>query len=255
MTELRTGADRILIGCEAVLFDKDGTLVDIHHYWASMIRLRSALLVELWTGDEDDAVLLERLVGAMGVDGATGRMKPEGPVGVLPRATIVRVATDELRAGGVEVEEVDVEEAFAEVDRRTAGELAPLVRLLPGVSDLLDRLASRGVATAVVTTDLSERARRALEVVGLLDRFAVVVGGDDVARTKPAPDLACSALTALGVDASASVVVGDHPVDVGMAMAAGCGASVGVLTGLADEGDFAGEPCTTVPDLTHLSVT
>ena len=255
MTELWSGGDRILSGCEAVLFDKDGTLVDIHHYWASMIRLRSALLAERWSGARDGEVLAERLVAAMGVDGSTGRMKPEGPVGVRPRAAIVHVATDELRSAGAEVEEADVEEAFVEVDRRTAGDLAPLVRLLPGVTDLLDCLASRGVAAAVVTTDLSERARGALEVVGLLDRFAVVVGGDDVPKTKPAPDLAYTALAALGVDASASVVVGDHPVDVGMAMAADCGASVGVLTGLAAEEDFVGESCVTVPDLTHLSVT
>ena len=255
MTELRSGGDRVLDGCDAVLFDKDGTLVDIHHYWASMIRLRAALLAQRWVGEAEVDATAEHLVDAMGVDPVTGRMKPEGPVGVRPRSVIVKVAAEVIRAVGGEVGEADVEESFAEVDRRTALDLSPLVRVLPGVEELLDRLHARGVGAAVVTTDLAERARQALGAVGLLDRFDVVVGGDDVPRTKPAPDLALAALDALGVAARSAVVVGDHPVDVGMAVAAGCGGAVGVLTGLADEAAFAGEPCATVPDLTHLSVT
>ena len=46
----------------------------------------------------------------------------------------------------------------------------------------------------------------------------------------------------LGVAPIRTVVVGDHPVDVGMATAAGCGAALGILTGLADENAFKDAP-------------
>ncbi|SVA64979.1 uncharacterized protein METZ01_LOCUS117833, partial [marine metagenome] len=29
---------------KVVIFDKDGTLIDIHHYWASMIKIRASLV-------------------------------------------------------------------------------------------------------------------------------------------------------------------------------------------------------------------
>tara|TARA_B100000700_G_scaffold210443_1_gene231319 strand:+ start:1148 stop:1933 length:786 start_codon:yes stop_codon:yes gene_type:complete len=252
---LRSGLGRILAGCEAVLFDKDGTLVDIHHYWASMIRLRASLLAEQCSVDVEEGVLADRLIWAMGVDQKSGRIRPEGPVGVQPRSVIVSVATEVIHEFGLTVTEAEVEQAFTEVDYRTAGDLASLVRILPGVEELLEVLSSHGVGAAVVTTDLSERARSALASAGILNRFEVVLGGDDVACTKPAPDLALAAVDSLGVDVRRTAVIGDHPVDVGMAMAAGCGAAVGVLTGLAGEADFLGKPCAMVPDLTHLSVT
>lgn len=255
MTILQSGSGRILAGCEAVLFDKDGTIVDVHHYWASMIRLRATLLAERFLGGNDVSALAEPLVEAMGVDGATGRMKPDGPVGVQPRPVIVAIAGEALRQAGAAVGDAEVEQTFLEVDRLTEHDIAPLIRVLPGVVDFLRVLRSAGVLTAIVTTDLSTRARTSLQAVDLLDSFDHVVGGDQVLRTKPAADLALAAVDELGVDVAKAVAVGDHPVDIGMAVAAGCGAAVGVLTGLADQHVFHGECCFVVPDLTHLSVT
>ena len=115
MIVLRSGLGRILAGCEAVLFDKDGTLVDIHHYWASMIRLRASLLAEQCSVDVEEGVLADRLIWAMGVDQTSGRIRPEGPVGVQPRSVIVSVATEVIHEFGLTVTEAEVEQAFAEV--------------------------------------------------------------------------------------------------------------------------------------------
>ena len=45
---------------EMILFDKDGTLIDIHHYWASMIKLRGALIVNKWFKNHIDKNAIER---------------------------------------------------------------------------------------------------------------------------------------------------------------------------------------------------
>lgn len=255
MTDLLVGGDQYLEGIQAALFDKDGTLIDIHHYWASMIRLRADLIsVDCFGDGVRSRQVADYLVDAMGVDLKTGRMKPDGPVGVKPRPEIVAIAASVVQAEGVNITCLEVETLFLEIDRRTEADFQPLLRTLPGVRNILRTLSEAGVAVAVVTTDLTSRATRALDVLGLGDWVDLVLGGDSVTVTKPAPDLAVAAIGHLTVDAARSVVIGDHPVDIRMGEAAGCGAGVAVLTGLASRAAFDGEPCVVVPDLTYLSL-
>lgn len=255
MTALYADGVAFLDRPEMVLLDKDGTLIDIHHYWASMIRLRAQRAVVEWFGGRADAEeVMARLIGAMGVDEQSGRLKPEGPVGVKPRPFIVSVATNIVRQAGVEMDDVCMETLFTEIDRQTAENLPTLLRLLPGVEEFLKALTAHGVAAGVVSTDITSRASAAMQALGIAHYFRVIVGGDAVERAKPAADLARAALAQGGYNASRSVAIGDHPVDIQMGQNAGCAQGVAVLTGLSDRMSFTGLGCVVVPDLTHLAV-
>lgn len=63
-------------------------------------------------------------------------------------------------------------------------------------------------------------ARQLLAAVDLLRFFPVVVGGDDVSRTKPAPDGILRACV-LGVAATVVAYVGDSPLDLEAARRSG----------------------------------
>ncbi len=84
--------------------------------------------------------------------------------------------------------------------------------LYPGVKETLARLADRPIST--MTTRRLQGARRMLEVSGIASFFRAVVGGDEVARPKPYPDLPLFSAQALGVPPEHCVVVGDAPVDI-----------------------------------------
>lgn len=255
MTALYANGTILLDRPEMVLLDKDGTLIDIHHYWTSMIRLRARLIVEQWFKGRADAGEVEQgLIDAMGVDLANGRMKPEGPVGVKPRPFIVGVAAATVRKVGVEMDDVRMEVLFAEIDRQTSVNLLPLLRLLPGVKDFLEALRTYGIPAAVVSTDITSRAASAMQAIGIAQYFTAIIGGDAVAHTKPAPDLALEALARGGRSPAHTAVIGDHPVDIQMGQNAGCVANIAVLTGLSDAAAFAGLDCTLVNDLTDITV-
>lgn len=255
MTTLVVDGIGLMVRPGLVMFDKDGTLIDIHHYWVCMIKLRSDLIIERYFKGRSivDAVR-HALIDAMGVDLSCDRMKPDGPVGIKPRYFIVKVATQTIRNHGVEVEEGDTEALFAEVDRKTSSDLLPLLKILPGVPELLLALHEKNIPAAVVSTDITCRTIGAIEALGLAKYFKTIIGGDAVANTKPAADLALAAMAYCNVSAQQSVVIGDHPVDILMGQNAGCGLNIGVLNGLSNRTGFANSNCTLISDLTHITL-
>jgi phosphoglycolate phosphatase len=90
-------------------------------------------------------------------------------------------------------------------------------RPYPGVEALL---ASAGRTLAVNTNKPGALARRILGGLGLLPRFAAVVGGDEAPR-KPDPTGLLEIRARVGATPDATVFVGDSHVDVAVARAAG----------------------------------
>lgn len=91
----------------------------------------------------------------------------------------------------------------------------------PGCVEALDALAATGVRLAVVTNKIERLAVKLLGDVGLLSRFATVIGGDTLGegRGKPKPDLIDLMVERCGGGPAA--FVGDSPYDVMAAKAAG----------------------------------
>ena len=57
MPHLSVGAD-IIRDIDLVIFDKDGTLIELYHYWSQMVALRARLICEaLGLGAEHQAGL------------------------------------------------------------------------------------------------------------------------------------------------------------------------------------------------------
>lgn len=90
-----------------------------------------------------------------------------------------------------------------------------------GLEPLLAFLRRHDIPVAVATSTISELASHKLSRAGLLDRFPVVVGGDQVAHGKPAPDIFLQAASRLGVAPADCVAVEDSSPGLMAASAAG----------------------------------
>ena len=95
--------------------------------------------------------------------------------------------------------------------------LAPM----PGVADLVQAASSLGLRLALASNSPLYSVRDTLRPIGLLDCFAVLATGDQVARTKPAPDAYLMALQLLGVPAGCALAIEDSAVGFQAASAAG----------------------------------
>ena len=97
---------------------------------------------------------------------------------------------------------------------------AERLALRPGARELVRSLEGR-VALGVASNTDGALVRLALDKVGLLDAFAVIVSGADIGRAKPCPDVYLAACHALKVEPRDAVAFEDSPVGVRAAKAAG----------------------------------
>lgn len=90
-----------------------------------------------------------------------------------------------------------------------------------GVFELLDLLERRQIPKAVATSTARSLACLKLRSAGLMDRFSVIVCGDEVTHGKPAPDIFLAAAEKLGVAPSVTLVLEDSEAGTKAAFRAG----------------------------------
>ena len=176
---------------KAVLFDVDGTLLDSNdahaHAWLDALRGHGIDvpfdLVRSKIGKGGDKMLLE--VAGIDSESPTGKLLSE-------RRTAVFKA-------------------------HYLADLGPV----PGSRALVERLRSRGLACAVVTSAGSGELADLLRVAAVANLFDTKITSDDANRSKPDPDLVEVALSKLGVGPREAVMIGDTPYDITAAARAG----------------------------------
>lgn len=149
---------------------------------------------------------------------ATGR---EAPTLEAALATIGRPLDEAFRSLLPESEWGSVPECVRCYRERYDRDVVPATRLYPDVAETLVASSAAGLRLAVATTKITRIAEATLAHCGVLSCFAVVIGGDRVARPKPAPEMATLALAEMNCGPESALVVGDTTYDLGMGKAAG----------------------------------
>jgi phosphoglycolate phosphatase len=254
MSSLSVNGKTVLNNVKLIIFDKDGTLIDVHHYWVSMIKIRASEIANKWFNGEKRANFETGLVDLMGVDIETNKLKPEGPVGVRSRGYIVSIVKDYICKHAQIVSNNDVELLFKDVDMITEKNLLSLLKILPGVKQLLEKIRQFGIKVVITSSDITSRVIIAMDVLGLKSYFSEIIGGDSVKNTKPAPDLAQLALLKIGCHPCNVVVIGDHPVDILMGIGADINTNIGVLNGISTKENFSQCDCILAESLNDIDI-
>ena len=176
-----------------IIFDMDGVLINsetIHYQlWKEILAQQGALIdMDIYRGcvGTGDDVLLELVWRHCRVD-LRGR--------------------------------TDLSELFEQNKRhyiRTNG-----IPSIPGTAETLTELEKRGYRMAVASASPPAYIRLCLEKTGLLPYFDVLFSGEEVERTKPAPDVFLAAAAAMGAKPEACTVVEDSQNGTLAAKAAG----------------------------------
>jgi phosphoglycolate phosphatase len=95
-------------------------------------------------------------------------------------------------------------------------------RLMPGVLEVLAKLAARGHPMAVASNKPARFSRMILDAKGVSRYFLEIAGPDEQTPTKPDPAMLRALMRTAGVSPGGTVVVGDTEVDSQFGRAAGC---------------------------------
>ncbi|MFP4636677.1 MAG: HAD family hydrolase [Nitriliruptoraceae bacterium] len=196
----------------AVLFDKDGTLIDLHAPWSSW----AFALVDALR-ERQPELPASPLHAALGV--RDGRVEPDGALAGGTDAMITAALTPVLSGAGITDPAAEIARGVARAHR--AVDVDALVQPLPGVQAIVRECAALADGVAVVTADTEERAWRHLAHIGVAEAVDVVVGADRVAHGKPDPEPVVLACEELGVPPAAVVSFGDSTHDALAAERAG----------------------------------
>lgn len=223
----------------AILFDKDGTLIDYAKTWAPINR-EVALCVA-----GGDARLAAELLKAGGQDPETGRVRPgsalaAGGIGDIAAA----FATHPAIAHTAELERL-IDGVFA---RGGAAHSA----LIAGAREALVALKRRGFVLGLATNDSKAGLAASLHAHDVLSLFAFTAGCDSGWGAKPGPGMVLAFAAETGVAVADIAVVGDALHDIAMGRAAGAGLTVGVLSGTSGEEDFEGLADLVLPSVADL---
>jgi phosphoglycolate phosphatase-like HAD superfamily hydrolase len=219
-----------LDGIDLIIFDKDGTLIDFGRMWAGWAETLASSL-----GAAAGRPVDEPLFAMLGYDPVARVVRVGGGLAATPMARLRE------RTGAVLVDagltDADAERAVAAAWH--APDPVALAHPLGDVGGIFRSLRADGRRIAIATTDDRAPSERTLDALDLLDALDGLACADDGLPVKPAPDMVLQLCAAIGVTPDRTAVVGDSPVDLRMARAAGAGLAVGVLTGVGDRADLA----------------
>jgi HAD superfamily hydrolase (TIGR01549 family) len=214
---------------QAIIFDKDGTLIDFDAMWGGWVIFLAEQLHAA-----SGLHVCEPLCLAMGYDNANKKVLAHGKLAVTPMSQLYRLTVEVMQSLGLSAEQAEhvVEQGWCIPDP------VLLAKQFTDTRTLFNKLHNQNILIGIATTDDRAPTQAMIEAFDIEEYLNTMVCADDGIPAKPAPDMVLTICKRMKVDPSKVMVVGDTTADLKMARAAGAGLVVGVLSGVSSSSDL-----------------
>ena len=214
---------------KAIIFDKDGTLIDFDAMWGGWVIYLAEQLHQV-----GGLNVREPLCLAMGYDDEHKKVLAHGKLAATPMHLLYRLTVEVMQSLGLNAAEAEhvVEQAWCIPDPVISAKQFTDTRALFG------QLHSKGIKIGIATTDDRAPTQSMIEAFDIEEYISTMVCADDGIKAKPAPDMVLTICQRMGIEPSQVMVVGDTTADLKMARSAGVGLVVGVLSGVSSARDL-----------------
>ncbi len=230
---------------KAIIFDKDGTLIDFDSFWVTIsLSAIAHILKEL---DRED-IPSDELILALGVKNGITDID-----GILCKGTYEQIAlvlNEILQKHGCIADPDDMVKMVVDAYNQNAD--SGIIRATcDNIRDVLCKLKNEGIKLFVVTTDNSEITHKCLLSLGIEDLFDKIYTDDGKTPVKPNPACVFEISNSFGIDIDNIVMVGDTMTDVTFAKNAGIRV-IGVGSNSQNRQRLGGYADAVVPDVSYV---
>jgi phosphoglycolate phosphatase len=216
---------------EAILFDKDGTLLEFLELWGRFAELMTKQVIDQISsmGGEMFGLNPSKLLGIEVVE--TGRLTGydiQGPLSIGSMPEIEAILAWQLYRCGMSWNEAITR--IREFRRQASVEMErerPAVPT-PGLIDFLEQCEKLQLPLCVITSDYTQEARKHLSWIHSEHYFREIIGSDQATVGKPHPEMVYTACQRIGVSPTKVVLIGDTNGDMQMGKAAGVAVTIGI---------------------------
>lgn len=210
-----TALPRDIINADAIIFDKDGTLIDFDAFWIPVtVKAMEDILKKL---NKTDIPICEILT-AFGVHNGVTDIDS-----VLCKGTYTQMGQiiyNILKDHGCNISCDETVKLVIEAYNKNAS-INDVKPTSPKLVEVLTKLKSQGKKLAVVTTDNEEITIKCLEKLGVVELFDKIYTDNGKFPPKPDPYCAFDFCNLVRVEKERTVMIGDTMTDVSFAKNAG----------------------------------
>ncbi len=223
---------------KAILFDKDGTLIDIEKTWLPAFRNTAAELARR----ADAPALAGQALRHVGYDTARDLLSADALLASVGNGELIERWLDLAGLG-----EAEFEPLLAYLEAEAVAHNTALFEIPP----LFEQLRQLDLALGLATMDAEWIARHTARNFAFEHLLSFVCGYDSGHGAKPAPDMLLAFARSLALKPAEIAMVGDTAHDLEMGLNAGAGLVVGVLSGANRSADLS-RADVILPDARHL---
>ncbi len=236
---------------ETILFDKDGTFIDLHYFWGQMTKLRAKEIINFFQLPED---YFKDLCQCLGFDIKTQKMLSDGITALYSRSKIIVIFNNDLKKMGVKTTNQILESIFDNVSNNFYANMTEYTKPINSAIEFIKKLKTKGVKVGVVTSDSVESANLTIKHFRWEELFDVVIGRESCNATKESGKPTKLALDILSANPLTTLMIGDAPMDYISAQNAGITNTILVATGQIERKELEKISTYTVNSLDEITI-